>query len=109
MCSSSLIRPISSAPSWGKRSNSSSPSRATSTAFEDARENRSKNSRALGGEADPHGAGVYQSPAGNEHVTVRPPPAVAVASTVPPAAATTCLTIASPRPVPRLERAWSAR
>ncbi len=108
MCSSSLIRPISSAPSRGKRSNSSRPSRATSTAFDDARESRSKNS-VRSGVKRIRTAGVYQSPVGNEHVTVRPPPEVAVASTVPPAAATTCLTIASPRPVPRLERAWSAR
>src|SRR6476659_10875089 len=44
VCSSSLIRPISSAPSSGKRSKSSRPRRAMSTAFDDAREKRSKNS-----------------------------------------------------------------
>ena len=67
---------------------------------------------ALGDEADPHCAGaVYQTTAraGNEHVTVRPPPAVREASTVPPAAATTCLTMARPRPVPRVERPRSPR
>ncbi len=39
----------------------------------------------------------------------RPAPRAPVASTVPPAAATTCLTIARPSPVPRVARAASAR
>src|SRR6185312_510127 len=44
VCSCSLMRPISSAPSCGKRLKSSTPRRAMSTAFEDARENNLKNS-----------------------------------------------------------------
>ena len=47
--------------------------------------------------------------AGKMQVTVSPPPGVAVASTVPAAATTTCLTIASPSPVPSVVRAVSVR
>ena len=39
----------------------------------------------------------------------RPWPGSLVASTSPPAEVTTCFTIARPRPVPRLVRAWSPR
>src|SRR4029079_11482088 len=75
VCSSSLMRPISSAPSAGKRSKSSRPRRAMSTAFDDARVKRSKNAlfsgvnliriaadclSELGGERAGHG----QAPAG---------------------------------------------
>ena len=65
---------------------------------------------ALGCEADPHRRRLsIRAAAGNEQVTVSPPPGVAVASTVPAAAATTCLTIASPSPCRIVDRAWSAR
>ena len=82
-----------------------------STAFADAAREEVEELAALGREADPHGAGgVYQTLApGNAHVRSARRPAFAVASTVPPAAATTCLTIASPRPVPRVDRARSPR
>ena len=80
-----------------------------STAFEDAREKSSKNSRRSGVKRIRMPALVYQSCAGNAQVIVSPPPGVVVASTVPSAATTMCLTIASPSPVPRVERARSAR
>src|ERR1044071_803244 len=48
VCSCSLMRPISSAPSVGRRSKSARASRAMSTALEDAREKSSKNSRRSG-------------------------------------------------------------
>src|SRR5712691_1189917 len=47
--------------------------------------------------------------AGKTQRIVSPPPGVPTASTRPPAETTTCLTIASPRPVPRVARARSER
>src|SRR5262249_36092072 len=69
-----------------------------------------RESRVMGGEAvnDRRTVGEEAQP-GKAQVMVSPPPGVWPAETVPPAALTMCLTIASPSPVPREDRARSVR